>query len=75
LEIRIGVIESQKEISLQVDDKPEDLAKRIDDSVKNSTAMMWFVDDNGKRVGIPTEKLAYVEIDPESQPRSVGFGP
>jgi hypothetical protein len=75
LEIRIGVVESPKEISLQVEDKPEDLAKRIDDSVKNNTAMMWFVDDHGKRVGIPTEKLAYVEIDPESQPRSVGFGP
>jgi hypothetical protein len=75
LEIRIGVIESQKEISLQVEDKPEDLAKRIDDSVKDGTAMMWFVDDKGKRVGVPTNKLAYVEIDAEAEPRPVGFRP
>jgi hypothetical protein len=75
LEIRIGVTESQKEITLQVDDKPEDLSKRIDSSLGDGAPMIWFDDQKGKRVGVPTQKLAYIEIDADVPPRSVGFRP
>ena len=75
VEIRIGVVESQKEITLELDDKPEDVAKRVEDSLKDSSGVLWFVDQKGNRVGVPVGKLAYVEIDAETQPRTVGFHP
>jgi hypothetical protein len=75
LEIRIGVTDSQKEITLQVEDKPEDLSMRIETSLTDGSLMIWFDDQKGKRVGVPTQKLAYIEIDAEVPPRSVGFRP
>ncbi|MDQ4149241.1 MAG: DUF3107 domain-containing protein [Actinomycetota bacterium] len=75
MEIRIGVMESQKEITLQMDGKPEDVAKHIDDSLKDESGVLWFVDQNGKRVGVPVPKLAYVEIEADTPPRPVGFHP
>lgn len=75
MEIRIGVTESQKEISLQINDKAEELSKRIDNSLAEGSIMIWFDDEKGKRVGVPTQKLAYIEIDAEVAPRSVGFRP
>ena len=35
---------------------------------------MWLTDSKGRRVGIPTDKLAYVEISGPDADRKVGFG-
>lgn len=75
MEIRIGVIHSPKEITIETDDPQDKLAKRIEDSLNKDTSLLWLEDNKGKRVGIPCNKLAYVEMDPQSEPRSVGFKP
>lgn len=75
MEIRIGVIHSPKEISLEMGDEQEELVKSIEGSLNQDTAVLWLTDKYGKRVGIPCDKLAYVEMDPQSEPRSVGFAP
>lgn len=75
MEIRIGVTHSPKEISLEMGDEQEELVKKIEDSLNQDTAVLWLTDQKGKRVGIPCNKLAYVEMDPQSEARSVGFAP
>ena len=35
--------------------------------------VLWLTDTNGRRVGIPTEKLAYIEVGEEHPDRRVGF--
>lgn len=75
MEIRIGVTESQKEIILELDEKPEDLTKRVESSLTDGSSMIWFDDQRGRRVGVATKKLAYIEIEANPAPRSVGFGP
>jgi hypothetical protein len=35
--------------------------------------MLWFEDTKKRLVGIPRDKLAFVEIEQESGARSVGF--
>jgi hypothetical protein len=73
LEIRIGVVDSPKEIELEIKEGLDDLVKRIDEALAGGTPVLWLQDEKGRRVGIPSGKVAYVEIDPESAPRSVGF--
>jgi UPF0288 family protein (methanogenesis marker protein 3) len=73
LEIRIGVVDSPKEISLEVKEGVDDLIKRVDEALTGEVTMLWLKDEKEKRVGVPSNKVAYVEIDPESAPRSVGF--
>jgi hypothetical protein len=73
LEISIGVVDSPKEITLEVKEGLDDLVKRIDEALTGGTSVLWLQDEKGKKIGIPAAKVAYVEIDPESAPRSVGF--
>ena len=75
MEIRIGVADSPKEISLEVKDSLEAVTKRIEDSLAQDGAVLWLVDEKGKTVGVPSGRLAYVEIETETAPRSVGFHP
>ena len=73
MEIRIGVVDSPKEISLEVSEGVDDLIKRVDEALTGGISVLWLKDEKDKRVGVPSNKVAYVEIDPESAPRSVGF--
>ena len=75
MEIRIGVADSPKEISLEVKDSLEAVTKRIEDSLAQDGAVLWLVDEKGKTVGVPAGRVAYVEIETETAPRSVGFHP
>lgn len=73
MEIRIGVVDSPKEITLEMTEGVEDLVKRVDEALNSGSSVLWLQDDKERRVGVPAAKVAYVEIDPESAPRSVGF--
>lgn len=75
MQIRIGVIHSPKEITLEIGAEQEELVTKIEKSLNQDTPVLWLVDEKGKRVGVPCDKLAYVEMDPQNEPRSVGFAP
>jgi len=75
IEVRIGVIESPKELSLEMDETADELAARLDTALPQSSGLLWLTDRKGKRVGVPVARIAYVEIEPEKGARSVGFAP
>ncbi len=77
MEIRIGVTYSPKEIEIDLDDDQagDALVEQITLSVGDENAMLWLTDRKGRRVGIPTAKLAYVEIGAPRSDRRVGFTP
>ncbi len=75
MEIRIGVVHTPKELELEVDGKPDDVAKVFDDALKEDDALVWLTDVKGRRVGVPAERLAYVEIESDHDTKQVGFGP
>ena len=77
MEIRIGVTYSPKEIEIDLADElsGDDLVTQISASVGEEGAMLWLSDKKGRRVGIPTAKLAYVEIGAPRSDRRVGFTP
>ncbi|MDO8732275.1 MAG: DUF3107 domain-containing protein [Actinomycetota bacterium] len=72
MEIKIGVTYSSREIALDSEDKPADVAKAVDEAIA-SGGVLKLNDDKGRTVLVPAEKIAYVEIGPSSA-RKVGFG-
>ena len=77
MEIRIGVTYSPKEIEIEMDDDSagDALVEQISTSVGEEGSMLWLTDKKGRRVGIPTAKLSYVEIGAPRSDRRVGFTP
>ena len=77
MEIRIGVTYSPKEIEIDLADdvSGDDLVTQISASVGEEGAMLWLTDKKGRRVGVPTAKLSYVEIGAPRSDRRVGFSP
>lgn len=76
MEVRIGVSQTQKEIEVDLgDDADADaVAKQVADAVADSEGVLWLTDRKGRRVGVPSAKVAYVEIDSSQEGRRVGFG-
>jgi hypothetical protein len=77
VEIRIGVTYSPKEIEIDLGDDVagDELVQEITASVGKEGAMLWLTDRKGRRVGVPTAKLAYVELGAPRSDRRVGFTP
>lgn len=72
MEIKIGVQQTAREIALESDQSPDE----IDAAVRKALAdggILSLVDDKGRRVMVPADRLAYVEISPATS-RRVGFG-
>jgi hypothetical protein len=74
MEVKIGVIYTAKELVVESVDEPDAVRSAIDDALAQSEPVLWLTDEKGRRVGIPTDKIAYVEIGSDADARPVGFG-
>jgi hypothetical protein len=75
MEVKLGVTDNPKELEVDVNQSPDELAKTVEDAVASgSRGVLWLTDPRGRRVGIPTDKLAYIEISEENPEKRVGFG-
>ncbi len=72
-EVRIGIIQVPRELSVEVEDKADDVIKQVSKAMADSDGLLWLTDSKGRKVGVTLEKLAYVEVEPDSSPRAVGF--
>jgi Protein of unknown function (DUF3107) len=73
MEVKLGVTYSPKELVVETDQSADDVAGLVDAAVGGKTQVLWLSDAKGRRVGIPTEKLAYVEVGEENPAKRVGF--
>jgi len=74
MEVKIGVVYTGKEIVLDVDGDPEDVISQFDRALSESRPVLWITESKGRRVGVPLDKLAYVEVAPGDDSKRVGFG-
>jgi Protein of unknown function (DUF3107) len=74
MEVRIGVVYSARELVLDMDDDSNTVTAAVEAAVRESNPMLWLTDTKGRKVGIPTDKLAYVEVAGDKEDRKVGFG-
>lgn len=74
MDVRIGVTQNPKEIGLEMpDDTDVDaLQGKVDKAFADGGAL-WLTDRKGRQVGVPTDKIAYVEIG-RPDDRRIGFG-
>jgi hypothetical protein len=72
--IRIGMTYSSKELEIELEEgKGEKVVEQITESIVKDACMLWLTDRRGRRVGVSTSKLAWVELGPETEGRRVGF--
>ncbi len=74
MQVRIGVIYSPKELEVEVAaDDGDALVKEITDALGGGSPVLWLTDRRGRRVGVVSDKIAYVEVGSEASDRRVGF--
>lgn len=73
MEVKIGVQYAARELVLESAQSPDEVAKAVAEALKADLGVLSLVDEKGRRVLVPADKLAYVEIA-ESEQRRVGFG-
>jgi hypothetical protein len=74
MEVKIGVVYTPHEIVVETSDDIETVATAIDGVFGKGDAILWLTDTKGRRVGVPTDKIAYVEVGSDVSDRHVGFG-
>jgi len=72
LEVKIGVQHTGRELVLESKQTPDEVAQAVTGAIADSSGVLQLVDEKGRRVIVPVDKLAYVEIA-EQQHRRVGF--
>ncbi len=73
MEVKIGVQHAPRELAIETDQSPDQVEKAVADALRADLGVLTLLDDKGRRVIVPADKLAYVELG-ESGPRRVGFG-
>jgi predicted GTPase len=75
VDVRIGVTYSVREIEIDLDDSTDRAAlrKQVDEVLADDDLVLWLTDRKGREVGVPSKKIAFVEIGSSEQPRSFGF--
>ena len=76
MDIRIGVIQTAKEllIELPADVDRDALKARVDAALAGTDPVLWVTDRVGREVAVPAERLAYVDLGGPEAERRVGFG-
>ena len=74
MDVKIGVVYTPKELIVELEAGADEVRKTIDNALANAEPLVWLTDTKGRRVGVPTDKIAYVEIGSDEDSRKVGFG-
>lgn len=73
MEVRIGVQHTPRELLVESAQTSEEVEAAVNAAFTGKDGVLTLVDERGRRVIVPVEKLAYVEIG-EPEGRRVGFG-
>ncbi len=70
MNIRIGMIQTPKELEVELEEGEGDqIVDDITKAVVGDSGMLWLTDRKGRRVGVSTSKLAWVEVGPDTEGR------
>lgn len=72
MEIKIGVQDTAREVSLDSNDTSEQVIAAVQAAIADG-GLLTLVDDRGRTVIVPAAKIAYVEVGATTKGR-VGFG-
>jgi hypothetical protein len=72
VEVKIGVQFAPRELVLESTLSPTQVEQAVAEALSGRSGVLTLVDEKGRRVVVPADKLAYVEIA-ETETRRVGF--
>ncbi|UYQ64250.1 DUF3107 domain-containing protein [Streptomyces peucetius] len=73
MEVKIGVQHAPREIVLESGQSAEEVERAVGDALAGKAQLLSLTDEKGRKVLVPSDRLAYVEIG-ETTVRRVGFG-
>ncbi|QGK72047.1 DUF3107 family protein [Allosaccharopolyspora coralli] len=73
MEVKIGVVDSSRELTVASNQSPDEVESLVADALKTADGVLALTDDKGRRFIVPSARLAYVEIGAVESQR-VGFG-
>jgi Protein of unknown function (DUF3107) len=76
VDVRIGIVQSAKELEVELGEQTDRKAvmSDIEGALSNPEGVLWLTDRKGRQVAIPVTKIAYVEVGAPVSERRVGFG-
>lgn len=76
MDVRIGVVQSPKEIEVEMPDgtDADAITAQVESALGSDSAILWLTDRRGRKVGVPSARIAYVELNARVDDRRVGFG-
>lgn len=76
MDVRIGIIHTAKELEVELGEavRRDELLARVEAALQESEGVLWLTDKRGRRVGVPSAKIAYIEVGGTADDRRVGFG-
>lgn len=74
MKVRIGIAETNRVVEFDVDD-PVEFESTVETIYSGESSLLWFEDSKKRRVGIPRERLGFVEIETDAEKTAVGFAP
>jgi hypothetical protein len=76
VDVRIGVTQAPREINLELAEDVDrtDLKSRVEAALSGASDVLWITDKRGNDVGVPSAKIAYIELGSAESTRKIGFG-
>jgi hypothetical protein len=76
VDVRIGVTQAPREVSVELADDTdrEVVRKQVEAALGGAVDVLWLEDKKGRTIAIPAAKIAYVEIGSGDTSRRIGFG-
>ena len=72
MDVKIGIADTGRELTVSSASTPDEIEALIAESLKDPTGTLVLTDDKGRRVLVPSARIAYAEIAP-ADGRRVGF--
>lgn len=75
MDIRIGIIQSPREIELELGDdvSREQLKADVAAALSATDGVLWLTDKKGRELAIPSARIGFVEIGSEKETPRIGF--
>ncbi len=62
MEVKIGVQHANRELVVETNLSSDEIEKTVSEALKTETGLLSLTDSKGRRVIVPADRLAYVEL-------------
>ena len=62
MEVKIGVQYANRELVIETNLSSDEIEKTVSEALKTETGLLSLTDSKGRRVIVPVDRLAYVEL-------------